>query len=180
MVIFRRNHCEPLAELFEFCRANNVITILDVAVPQGMQDFGGLERCLSQADYFMPNDDEAGFITGKTDPVAQAKHFRDLGVGTTIITLGERGAIAVQGNDLWRAGVPDIVVVDPSGCGDAFAAGLITAMLQESDIPRMLTVATAVGASCARAVGCYDGIFTAPEAEAFVRDNQIDVEHQTL
>jgi hypothetical protein len=31
---------------------------------------------------------------------------------------------------------------------------------------------------CARAVGCYDGIFT--EAEAFVGENQIDVEHQTI
>lgn len=173
-------HCEPLADLFSFCRKNGVVTILDVVVPKDTRDFPGLELCLAETDYFMPNDDESAVITGKTDPVEQARCFQELGVGTTIITLGEKGAIALQGSNLWRSGVYGISVVDQSGCGDAFVGGFIAAMLSGADVPQMLTHASAVGASCARAVGCYDGIFTATEAEAFISENQIDLEHQII
>jgi len=173
-------NCEPLADLFSFCRKRGVVTILDVVVPQDMLEFPGLQLCLAETDYFMPNDDESAVMTGKTDPVQQARCFQKMGVGTTIITLGEKGAIALQGNHLWRSGVYGISAVDQSGCGDAFTGGFIAAMLGGADVPQMLRHASAVGASCARAVGCYEGIFTAAEAEAFVGENQIDLEHQTL
>jgi sugar/nucleoside kinase (ribokinase family) len=86
----------------------------------------------------------------------------------------------LSGNDLWRVGVCDVEVVDSTGCGDAFDAGLINAALRGADVPQMLTHATALGGSCARAIGCYDGIFTAAEADEFVREHRIELEHTVL
>ncbi len=172
--------CKALADVFKLCRDHGVLTVLDVVVPQGMKEFKGLDHCLPFVDYFLPNDDEAALITGRVDPEEQARHFRDLGVGTTIITLGEKGAIAVQDKDFWQVGVFDVRIVDPTGCGDAFDAGLISAAIRGADVPQMLTHAAALGGSCAQAVGCYDGVFTADQAEEFVSKNQLKLAHKVL
>ena len=169
-------HCEQLAELLRFCQSRGVLTVVDVVAPQGMDDFGDLQRCLPYIDYFLPNDDEAEQITGQANPVDQARSFRDMGVGTTIITLGDQGAIALQGNKLWRADVFEFDLVDPTGCGDAFDAGLITAALRGGmDVPEILSYASALGGSCARAVGAHDGVFSAAEAEEFLRTNRLKI-----
>jgi len=65
--------------------------------------------------------------------------------------------------------------VDPSGSGDAFSAGVITAIRRGWDMPRMLSYASALGASATRAVGTTDGVYTSTEAEAFVAAHSLVV-----
>ena len=171
---------DALHELLEFCHAKNVMTVVDVVVPQGMSDFGGVERCMPFIDYFLPNDDEAALLTGRSEPTEQLRVLRDWGAGTAIVTLGEQGLIAAKGNDMWRAGVYKLPMVDPSGCGDAFCAGLIVGALGGWSTPQLLQYATALGASAGQAVGCSAGVFTAEQAEAFVRENELQFEQETL
>jgi sugar/nucleoside kinase (ribokinase family) len=70
--------------------------------------------------------------------------------------------------------------LDPSGSGDAFAAGIITGALAGWDMPATLRYASALGASATRAIGTTDGVFTADEAEAFVAARTLEVAHGTL
>ena len=172
--------CEPLADLLQYCRTQNVLTVLDVVVPQGLQHFAGLEACLPWVDYFLPNDDEAAQISGKTDPVDQALHFRSMGARTTVITCGSEGALAVRENELWRVPAFPVDAVDLTGCGDAFAAGLITSILRGREGPQTLAYASILGSSCSQAVGCYDGVLTATQAEAFIRQNQVRFDHTII
>ena len=37
-----------------------------------------------------------------------------------------------------------------------------------------------VGSSCSRAIGCYDGVLTATQAEAFIRQNQVEFDHTSV
>ena len=69
-----------------------------------------------------------------------------------------------------------MAVVDPSGCGDAFAAGVVTGIVRRWDMPRMLCYAAALGASAIRAVGTTDGVFRADEAEAFIAGRRLPME----
>jgi len=169
-----------LAELLKYCRSHNVVTVVDVVASEDMRDFGQLDACLPYIDYFLPNDDEAARITGRSDPSEQARVFRDKGVDTTIVTLGEKGSLAMRGHDLWRTGTFPVEFVDMTGCGDAFDAGLISGVLKNWDLPRTLSYATALGGSCAQAIGAYDGVFTADETEAFLQTRQVNVEHTTI
>ena len=171
---------DELAELLKYCRAHNVVTVVDVVVSEDMCDFGQLDACLPHIDYFLPNDDEAARITGRSDPAEQARIFRDKGVATTIVTLGETGALAMSGDNLWRVGTFPVEFVDMTGCGDAFDAGLISGVLKNWDLPRMLTYATALGGSCAQALGAYDGVFTADEADTFLQTQQVKIEHMKV
>ncbi len=102
-------------------------------------------------DYFLPNDDEAQVFTGERDPVDQAAALLAAGARTAIVTCGARGAIAARGHQRWRCGAYDMPIVDPSGSGDAFAAGIVTGIVRGWDMTR--TLVYALGARRFRGAG---------------------------
>ncbi len=161
--------------LLKFCRARGITTVVDVVLPQNWNSAAELKRLLPWIDYFLPNNDEAEAITGKSDPMDQLRELRRLGAGTVIITLGKAGSIAASGGDFWRCGTYPVNVVDPSGSGDAFSSGILTGLSRGWDLPRMLRYGSALGASATRVVGTTDGVFTAREAAAFVKSHTLAV-----
>lgn len=172
----RLNPAELLS-LLKFCREKNVTTLVDVIVPQQQKDLSSFQFLLPYIDYFLPNDDEAARITGQTAPVAQARALRDGGVGTVIVTRGSRGVLAADAEGMWRCGVYEVNGVDPSGCGDAFTAGVIVSILRGADMPATLRYATALGASAMRAVGTTGGLFTGTQAAQFIETHPLNVEY---
>ena len=66
--------------------------------------------------------------------------------------------------------------VDGSGGGDAFNAGYIVGLLEGRSELDCLKLASAVGASCVRAVGTTAGVFTRAEAEEFIGRHELAVE----
>lgn len=164
-----------LSDLLQFCRGKGVVTVLDVVVPQQWSGADELTALLPHTDFFLPNDDEAQQITGLTDPLDQLRFFQAKGAHTVIITQGKSGAVAARDGQHWRCGAHVGKAVDPSGSGDAFSAGIITAIRRGWDMPRMLSYASVLGASATRAVGTTDGVFTASEAEAFVAAHPLSV-----
>ena len=75
----------------------------------------------------------------------------------------------------WRCGAYQMPVIDPSGSGDAFASGVIRGILEGWSVPQTLRYASAMGASVTRAAGTTDAIFSADEAENFVREHPLAV-----
>lgn len=69
-------------------------------------------------------------------------------------------------------------VIDPSGSGDAFTSGVIRSLLEGWDLPQTLRYASAVGASATRAAGTTDAVFSAGEAERFVKSLPLTVTEQ--
>jgi len=65
--------------------------------------------------------------------------------------------------------------VDESGAGDPFAAGFITGLLENWSLDHTLRFASAVGASCTRALGCTEGVFHFDEAESYIAKNPLDI-----
>jgi sugar/nucleoside kinase (ribokinase family) len=166
---------DEFVDLLGFCRDSGIVTVVTVAVPQPFQRRDDLRRLLPMIDYFLPNDDEARLFTGKDDPADQAAALIEAGATTTIVTCGARGALAGRGRQRWRCGAYDMPVVDQTGSGDAFAAGVITGIVRGWDMPRTLVYASALGASAVRAVGATDGVFRTDEAEAFVAAHMLPV-----
>lgn len=165
-----------LREALIFCRAKGIITIVDVVMSHNWQDDGQLAALLPHIDYFLPNNDEARLITGQSDPLAQLRWFQAAGARTVVITQGKAGSLAGRDGRYWRCGIFPAQVVDPSGSGDAFGAGIIAAIHRGGDLPDLLRYGSALGASATRAVGTTDGVFTAAEATAFLAANSLPVE----
>jgi sugar/nucleoside kinase (ribokinase family) len=167
---------EALAERFARARKAGTITVLDVVVPGPGDHLRHLKPLLPETDVFLPNTDEAALILGERDPLKQALAFRALGARRVVITGGERGATAVSDSLRVRLGTYPVEFVDGSGGGDAFDAGYIAGLLDDLPEIECLKLASAVGASCVRAIGTTAGVFTRAEAEAFVNRHNLDVE----
>ncbi|MGE5221954.1 MAG: carbohydrate kinase family protein [Omnitrophica WOR_2 bacterium] len=172
---------DELVDLLLFCRQHGVISVVDVVIPQNTSITDDLKPLLNAADYFLPNEDEASVLTGRIDPFEQMRTLLDWGAKTVIITRGKSGVLAGRGGQFWQAGIYTMpVTVDPSGCGDAFAAGVVTGITRGWDYPEMIRYASALGASAVRAIGTTDGVFNSAQADEFISANSLDVEQGNL
>ncbi|HXG13325.1 MAG TPA: sugar kinase [Gemmataceae bacterium] len=167
---------EELAPVFAAARRVGARTVLDVVTPGRGDYLARLEKLLPHVDVFLPNNHEAELMTGETDPLKQAEVFRRLGAGTVVITMGGDGAVLVNDQQRLRAGVYPVEYVDGSGGGDAFDAGYIYGLLHHLDAEDCLRTASALGASCVRAVGTTTGVFTKAECEEFMRRHTLPIE----
>lgn len=167
---------DELAEVFRYARSLGVKTVLDVVVPGPGDHLPRFEDLLSHTDVFLPNHDEGELLAGEKDPFAQAEVFRRLGAKTVVITMGGAGSLWIGDRIRLRAGAFEVPFVDGTGGGDAFDAGIMIGLLKNLSPEECLTLGSALGASCVRAVGTTPGVFTRAECEEFLRKNSLKIE----
>jgi sugar/nucleoside kinase (ribokinase family) len=156
-----------VVDVFDAAHRAGARTLLDVVLPgethASMDDLGSI---LPSVDFFLPNDDEARQLTGEQDPERQAACFNEAGAATVVITMGGDGLLVRTATDTRMLTAPSVEVVDGSGAGDAFAAGLIVGILEDWPLERSLMFASEVGALACTALGCTAGI---PDREQVLR-----------
>jgi sugar/nucleoside kinase (ribokinase family) len=158
-----------LAQLCAEARAGGAKTVLDVVVPRGASvSLESVREVLPHVDVFVPNEDEARALTGEGEPHRQAARLLDAGAAMVVVTRGTAGAVLRSRDQLFEVPAPRVASIDQSGAGDAFSAGLIAGLLAEWDPERTIRFGSVVGASATTALGCTAGVFSRPEAEAFL------------
>jgi sugar/nucleoside kinase (ribokinase family) len=167
---------DALAERFAKARAGGALTVLDVATPGPGDYLPLLKPVLPHVDVFLPNTDEATLILGDADPGRQALAFREMGARRVVITRGGAGAIVASDTLRIRLGAYSVPYVDGTGGGDAFDGGYIAGLVEGLSEVECLQLASAVGASCVRAVGATAGIFNRAEAEAFIHARHLPMD----
>lgn len=136
-----------------------VTTLLDTcgAVGPTLDD---LAQSLPHVDFFIPSLHEATTLTRRNDPKEIVKTLRDNGArGVVGVKLGGEGCLLDDGKRSARvAALPVEQVVDTTGAGDSFLAGIIAAYLHGMDLEQMARFANAVGSCCVQALGASSGI----------------------
>jgi len=117
-----------------------------------------VEPLLPYIDYFMPSIEEASIMSGKNDPEEAAKFYIDKGVKNCVLTMGEKGSLFMSRDQKIITPAFDIQVVDTTGCGDAFDAGMITALAKDMDLKTSLKFSTATSGLVATGLGSDAGI----------------------
>jgi len=119
------------------CREADLTTSLDTNWDPDKR-WDGVAELLPYIDVFLPNEAEALSLTGETD-VWQAARVLAASGPLTVVKCGEKGAIAMKGNQTWQIKGSDcqhsaLSIVDTTGAGDNFDAGFIRAWLLGYDI----------------------------------------------
>jgi ribokinase len=119
------------------CRTTGLTTSLDTNWDPD-QRWDGVADLLPYIDVFLPNETEALSLTGETDTWKAARRLAAYGP-LTVVKCGEKGAIAVKGNQTWQIQGSEcqdsaLSIVDTTGAGDNFDAGFIRAWLLGHDI----------------------------------------------
>lgn len=132
-------------------RRHGVRTILNPAPATRLDD-----AVLANVDYLTPNETELRILMGLppddlTPTIDLAHRLQRRGVGTLIVTQGEKGALVITDEDNVEVpGVP-VPVVDTTGAGDAFNSGLAVALAEGRNLLDAVRYANCAGAlACTR------------------------------
>jgi adenosine kinase len=127
---------------------------------QGLPMFSGeeLERFIEQATWVTVNDYEWVMLERKTGLSAAEVAGR---VRALIVTKGAEGSVIhAQGRTITVPCAKPRAVVDPTGCGDAYRAGLIHALLHDLDWQTSGRLASLLGAIKIESRGPQNHSFT--------------------
>ncbi|HSA95874.1 MAG TPA: carbohydrate kinase family protein [Acidobacteriota bacterium] len=168
-----------LARVLRRAKSRGTRTFVDVVSPY-RKDWSFLLTALPSTDLFHCNADEAAALSGERDPAAAARVLRRLGAANVFVTLGGEGTVAAVGGSLLRVPAFSVRVVDPTGAGDAFSAGLIkrvTGLIGRGRGPaglgpeawtEALLYASACGAVCTTGIGTTTAV-EETKVEALIR-----------
>ncbi len=139
-------HPELVAAAVE-AAGSDVAVIIDPAPPELVP-----AALLDRADHLVPDHHEASVLSGVevgdvATAVTAAERLHERGPTWVHVKLPEGGAVSVSDSGRWMARSPDdLHVVDTNGAGDAFAIGLVTALVRGLPADAVLRAATAASA----------------------------------
>jgi sugar/nucleoside kinase (ribokinase family) len=163
---------ETLIGFLRQAREQQCLTVLNVCIVEGGEvDPQRCLRLLEYVDVFAPNEDEARAIAGQVELKNQATVLHEAGARRVIITRGEQGVYAYDGERIIERDIFPVSVVDPSGCGDCFTAGIVSGLRRGWDFERVLEFGCAVGALGATAMGCTNGVPSFESVQRFISEH---------
>ncbi|RWB52255.1 ribokinase [Mesorhizobium sp.] len=153
----------------EIARGAGVTTILNPAPAATLPD-----SIYALCDYVTPNESEAEGLTGiKVSSIEDARRAADAllakGVGTVIVTLGEKGALLHSKDCSEHVGAANAgAVIETTGAGDAFNGGLAAALAKGVEPLEAVRFACAVAGISVTRPGTAPSMPTLEEVEALL------------
>jgi len=160
----------PLAAVeraIELAKKHGAQVVLNPA-PAQMLDSSLLES----VDYLVPNQTELALLTGIDDLTATrraASHLLAHGVRRVIVTLGEEGALVLDGVADIHLPAHKVTVVDTTAAGDAFVGALAVALMEGRSTREAAAWGNAAGALTVTRPGAQPSLPTRAELEKFLQ-----------
>jgi sugar/nucleoside kinase (ribokinase family) len=151
---------EELAEVARAARDHGALVAVDVLHPGRPQDLERLAPLLGQADWFLPNADQLLALTGRASLAGAMDDIVALGTRGVAVTLGADGCLVATRQDPVAMALPAIKVdvVDTTGCGDGFTAGMLAGLLLSASPEDAAWLGVACGSLVATGLGSDAGI----------------------
>ncbi len=118
----------------------------------------GVEALLARVDFPVVSEGFARAWGGTERAADGLERLAAGGPRLAVVTCGARGALAATGSERLHVQAPDVDVLDTTGAGDAFHAGLIWALFQGFGARAALVAANAAAGLSCRALGAQDGL----------------------
>ncbi len=149
---------EPLQALARAAKDRGFLVTLDVLRAGDASTFERLKPLLAVCDWFMPNEDQLRQFTGEANLRKAMAAARATGATGVAVTRGADGCSVDRGDGVIDVPAIEVPVIDTTGCGDAFDAGFITAVLTGCSYEQAAWLAVACGALVATGLGSDAGL----------------------
>ena len=130
-----------------------------------------LQGLLQGLRLLKPNLPEAEVLTGFRGPEAAVEALRTAGVERVFVTLGAGGACWAGAEGMGTLPCVPGRIVDTNGCGDAFFAAALRAMLEEADTREMAGAGLAAASLCAETEGSVNREMTWERVQSRLRNS---------
>jgi sugar/nucleoside kinase (ribokinase family) len=152
---------EDLARIARTARTRGALVAVDVLHPGRPRDLDKIAPLLASTDWFLPNADQLRALTARRELTDAIGDILALGTGGVAVTCGADGClIAGHGAAAPPLALPalEVEVVDTTGCGDGFTAGLLAGLLLGAAPEDAAWLGLACGALVATGLGSDAGI----------------------
>jgi sugar/nucleoside kinase (ribokinase family) len=146
------------AAVAEKARAKGVTVLLNAS-----QLSGGMGELLTLSDIVVGSERFANEIAPSEELADSLREITRLGPRIAVITMGEAGAVALEGTKLVQQDAIDVFVEDTTGAGDAFCGAFAYAQLKDWPLERALPFANAAAGLACRSLGSRSGLPTVDE-----------------
>jgi sugar/nucleoside kinase (ribokinase family) len=165
---------EELADVARAAKNNNTLVAVDVLHPGRPEDRQRLAPLLAQTDWFLPNADQLLALTGRADLADAIEDVLALGTHGVAVTQGADGCLVAWRGASGSAALPalPVDVVDTTGCGDGFTAGMLAGLLLAADPLDAAWLGLACGALVATGLGSDAGIESLAQVLDFLHGAQ--------
>jgi sugar/nucleoside kinase (ribokinase family) len=164
---------EASCELLAFAKSHGATTTADclgVKRPDALVTFSS---SLRYVDVFMPNRAEVALLTGLPSPLEGARAILELGPRAVIVKMDADGCIGVTPDGEFALPAIPGVVVDSTGCGDAFCAGVIRGLSLGRDLEEAAWLGIAAGTLTAGGLGSDAGLRDLPSTLSFLAAHHV-------
>jgi ribokinase len=149
---------ETVTRAAEVARTHRVTVILNPAPARPLP-----AALLSLVDVLIPNESETSLLTGmpvgdQAEAETAAVALRESGVGTVILTLGDRGALLAREGETERFPAFDVTPVDTTAAGDAFVGGFAVALAEGQSLAEAVRWGNAAGALATTKLGAQPSL----------------------
>jgi 2-dehydro-3-deoxygluconokinase len=126
-----------------------------------------LNALAAQSDWVLPGLDEGRLLTGCDTPQDIARFYREAGATQVVVKLGPQGAyVDGPAGCAFVPAFPVAQVVDTVGAGDAFAVGVISALLEGASLEKAASRGAWLGARAVQVRGDCEGLPSRAELNA--------------
>lgn len=133
----------------------------------------GFYEMLAAADYIIGSEDVIATL-GAADPGEALEEIFSYGARASVITLGSKGAIALDAGGFIHQPAYRVDVVDTTAAGDAFHAGFAYGILRGWGLKKILSFSNAMGALVCRGLGGRESLPTLEEVNEFMERERVD------
>jgi ribokinase len=141
-----------LAAAREARRAGVAVVVDAGSLRDGMIDLA------RTSDYFIASEKFARELVGEDDPAGACRRMIELGPRLAGVTLGKRGYVASFDGRIIERPAYEVEVVDTTGCGDIFHAGVTFGVVCGWTVEKSLGFAAWAAARSSTRLGGRDGI----------------------
>jgi 5-dehydro-2-deoxygluconokinase len=115
------------------------------------------------------NDVEFGFMAGDyAKGLAKARALAQEGASIVVYKMGEKGAITITPDREFVTGIYPVVALKPTGAGDSFLGGFISALASGRPLREAVQRGAASASIVVSKVGCAPAMPTTAELDAFL------------
>jgi ribokinase len=162
---------EAAARAVELARQRRLPIVLDTAYLPAMVAPQVLRPYLPYLDACILGLPEARALLGEAEPQAAASVLLRVGVRLAAVKLGAQGCLLADAASAHRIPAFPVDVLDTTGAGDAFTAGLIFGRMRGLSLPATGTLANALGGLAAAVHGAGTALPGKAEVTRFLNDN---------
>jgi sugar/nucleoside kinase (ribokinase family) len=123
---------------------------------------------VERASVLLPSGQEACWLAAQGDPTVACRTLLEMGPSLVVLKQGTGGATAFSRERTIHVPGYAVEEVDPTGAGDCFAAGLLTALVEGLDLETALRLANGARALAVTRRGPMEGTPTRQALEEFL------------